>query len=55
MVDVAIDLSRTFLTNYPEFPDSSSRLQFTFLVNILQVLINGSHILLKQFSHQRLC
>ncbi len=55
MADVAIDLSRAFLSNYPEFPDSCPRLQFALLVNILQVLVDDSHVLLKQFSHQGLC
>jgi len=55
---VVLDLPRHFMrplpANYPEFPDSSSRIEFALFEDVLQVLVDRPHVLLEQFRDQRL-
>jgi hypothetical protein len=52
--DVPRDVARALAANYPEFPDSCPVLQLTFRVNVLQMLVDGPNVLLKQVRNQRL-
>ena len=53
-IDFSGNLPGSFGLNYPEFPDSFIRREFAFLVNILDMFVYGSNILLKQFRHHLL-
>lgn len=37
----------TFASNYPEFPDSCLRIEFTLFVQVLKVLVDGADIFSK--------
>jgi hypothetical protein len=43
---------RTFPANYPEFPDSCLRFDLPFLVNVLEMLVDGPNILLEQLCDE---
>ena len=45
------DFTITFQANYPEFPDSCLLVAFCFRVNVPNVLIDGSNILVEQLRH----
>jgi hypothetical protein len=48
------NIAPPFLSNYPEFPDSSLGDKLTFLVDILQVLFDCPDVLLEQFRDPKI-
>jgi hypothetical protein len=48
MFNLAVYLAFAFLLNYPEFPDSCLSRELLFRKHIAYVLIDGTHILVKQ-------
>jgi hypothetical protein len=54
MLDQSANLAVSLAANYPEFPDSCLRVQFTFLIDVLEMLVNCADVLLKQLSEQGL-
>ncbi len=54
MVHEALDLAGALSLNYPEFPDSCRRIEFSLLVDVLEVLVDGADVLLEQLSHELL-
>ena len=54
VVHQPFDLPGTLVLNYPEFPDSCPRGEFTLLVDVLEVLVDGADVLLKQVGHELL-
>ena len=51
MVGVTAHLAVSFILTYPEFPDRCCRHQFSFIVNVGNVLINSLDILLEQLRN----
>ena len=50
MVHLAFHVPVPFPLNYPEFPDSCRRGQFSFLEDVGQVLVHGAHILVEKLG-----
>lgn len=40
--------------NYPEFPDSCLRIELAFVVDVLEVLVDGPDVLAVEIGHQLL-
>ena len=53
-IDLARNLPFSFGLNYSEFPNSCSFLQLAFFINVLDMLIDGGYVSLKQLRHLRL-
>src|SRR5690606_39958650 len=47
-VDLAFDLPRALGLNYPEFPDSCTRIALTLGEKVADVLVNRAHVLIEQ-------
>jgi hypothetical protein len=47
-------LPGAFGLNYPEFPDSCLRFEFSLLVDVADMLVDGPNILLKELGHELL-
>ena len=54
MLDFPLDFARPFTANYPEFPDSCPLFDLPFLVEILEMLVDGPDVLLEQLRDERL-
>jgi hypothetical protein len=54
VLDFPLDFARSFPANYPEFPDSCLLFDLPFLVDVLEMLVDGPDILLEQFPNERL-
>lgn len=52
MIHVAGDIAPAFPANHPEIPDSCLTAQFTGLIDVAQVLIDGANIHLKECGHE---
>ena len=50
MFDFADDFAAALQTNYPEFPDSCPSVKLSSVVNVCQMFVYGSDILLKQLG-----
>jgi hypothetical protein len=48
VIHLSLDLARTLSLNCPEFPDSCRLLEFTLLVDIVDVFADRANIFLKQ-------
>src|ERR1035441_4327170 len=54
VLDFPLDFARSFPANYPEFPDSCLLFDLPFLVDVLEMLVDGPDILLEQLRDERL-
>ena len=54
VLNLARYFAASFQSNYSEFPDSCLSVRFRLSENIYQMLVNRTHIFLKQFRNQRL-
>ena len=54
VLDFPLDFARSFTANYPEFPDSCLLFDLPFLVDVLEMLVDGPDVLLEQFRNERL-
>jgi hypothetical protein len=54
VLDFPLDFARSFPANYLEFPDSCLLFDLPFLVDVLEMLVDGPDILLEQFRNERL-
>ena len=54
MLDIPLDVARSFPANYPEFPDGCLLFDLPFLVDVLEMLVDGPDVLLEQLPNERL-